>query len=201
MSDDDAIVVKKALSAIARVRRRAGLGAVAEMLHGDEGQRVRRLGLDRLSTHGLLGERPTPWIQALLRRLIAAGLADVTASQFPVPYLTRAGVAAMKGETPIRVLPPPEELEGKRKKRAKGPKVTREPPPGMDGELFERLRAERLALAKEQGVPAYVVCHDRTLMEIAADKPRDASELGRVAGMGPARIEAYGDRLLAIVNG
>ncbi len=201
VSEDDALVVRKALSAIARVRRRAGLGAVAEMLHGDEGPRVRRLGLDRLSTHGLLSDRPAPWIQALLRRLITAGLADVTPTQYPVPFLTKSGVAAMKGEAPIRVLPPPAESSARKKKDgAKAAKVTREPPPNMDGALFERLRAERLALAKEQGVPAYVVCHDRTLMEIAADKPRDARELAKVAGMGPARVEAYGERLLAVGN-
>ena len=50
-------------------------------------------------------------------------------------------------------------------------------------------------------MPAYVICHDRTLMEIAADRPTDLSALAQVAGMGPARIEAYGDTLLAVVNG
>src|SRR5690606_22891165 len=83
VSEEDAIVVRKALSAVARTRRRAGLGAVAEMLQGDSGPRVRRLGLDRLSTHGLLSAHPMPWIQALLRRLVTAGLVDVTPTQYP----------------------------------------------------------------------------------------------------------------------
>jgi ATP-dependent DNA helicase RecQ len=110
----------------------------------------------------------------------------------------------MKGETPIRVLLPPvmeEETARPRKRGARGTaRATREPPPGLDAALYERLRAERLVLAKEKGVPAYVVCHDRTLMEIAADRPADREALAKVAGMGPARLEAYGDRFLAVVH-
>ncbi len=203
VSEEDAIVVRKALSAVARVRQRAGLVAVAEMLHGADTPRMRKMRLDELSTFGLLSAHPVPWVQSLLRRLISAGLVDITASQYPVPYLTRAGVAAMKGEAPIRVLLPPVREEEtpprKRGARATG-KPTREPPPGLDAGLYDRLRAERLALAKEKGVPAYVVCHDRTLMEIAADRPADRDALARIAGMGPARIEAYGERFLAVVN-
>ncbi len=199
---DESILARKALSGIARVRRRAGLIAVAEMLHGDDGTRIKRMGLDRLSTHGMFAEHPMPWIQAFLRRLISAGLVDVTPTKFPVPFLTKSGIAAMKGEIPIRVIPPPPDAGSPRKKREKSEakKPTREPPAGMDASLFERLRALRLSLAKEQGIPAYVVCHDRTLMEIAADKPRDRDALSRVAGMGPARMEAYGDKLLEIVT-
>jgi len=70
----------------------------------------------------------------------------------------------------------------------------------MGASLFERLRETRLELAKQKGVPAYVVCHDRTLMEIAADRPTDLAALAKVAGMGPARIEAYGETLLSVVN-
>src|SRR5690606_30730877 len=103
----------------------------------------------------------------------------------------------------IRVLPPPPSAPAERRERRsprKAEPIGREPPANMDAGLFERLRAERLAIAKEKGAPAYVVCHDRTLMEIAAEKPRDRGELARVAGMGPARIEAYGERLLAVVH-
>jgi ATP-dependent DNA helicase RecQ len=202
VSEEDAIIVRKALSAVARVKGRAGMLAIAEMLHGEDNERVVRMGLARLSTHGLLHDKPTPWIHALLRRLVTAGLVDITPTEYPVPFLTRPGVLAMKGEVPIRVLVPPSDFGEKKKKRAPStPRAERAPPPGMDTGLFERLRAERLLMAKAQNVPAYVVCHDRTLMEIAAEKPRNRIELTKIAGMGPARVHAYGDRLLAVVNG
>ena len=202
VSDDDAVVVQKALSAVARARRRVGFNKVASMLHGDVDKVLVRWRLDRVSTFGLFEDRPKPWILALLRRLISAGLVDITPDKFPMIFLTPAGVRAMKGADPIRVLPPEEHVATKKgaTPRAKRAKSKREPPPGMDPELFERLREERLEMAKERGVPAYVVCHDRTLMEIAADRPLDKGALAAVAGMGPARIDAYGDRLLAVVN-
>jgi ATP-dependent DNA helicase RecQ len=62
--------------------------------------------------------------------------------------------------------------------------------------LFESLRAWRAAEAKEQGVPAYVIFHDATLREIATGRPGSLAELGTVSGVGEAKLERYGQRLL-----
>ena len=203
VDDADTLLVQKALSGVARVKRKVGLQAIAKMLHGDQDPQLVRWQLDRLSTHGLLEEHPRTWIVALLRRLITAGLVDLTPTDRPVLFLTKAGAATMKGETPVRVLPPPPEAARATRKgasRSSASAKKRPVPANMDEALFEKLREERMSLAKEQGVPAYVICHDRTLMEIAADKPLDLAELSKVAGMGPARLSQYGDRLLAVVQ-
>ncbi len=86
--------------------------------------------------------------------------------------------------------------------RPKAAKRTGAPalPENVDSELFERLRATRLELAKERGVPAYVVCHDRTLLEMAAYKPSSVEALSEIHGMGPARISSYGEPFLATVR-
>ena len=68
-----------------------------------------------------------------------------------------------------------------------------------DEALFQALRARRMALAKEQGVPPYVIFHDRTLVEIARVKPRRLPELGAIVGIGKAKLERYGDDVLAVV--
>ncbi|MBZ0121379.1 MAG: RecQ family ATP-dependent DNA helicase, partial [Sandaracinaceae bacterium] len=115
VSDEDALIVRKALSGVARVRGRAGLTAVAKMLKGDTGERVRRLGLDRLSTFRLLEAHDEKWILSLLRRLITAGLVDLSASDYPKALLTAAGVTVMKGEAPVRVLAPPSSKAPKRR--------------------------------------------------------------------------------------
>lgn len=198
ISDEDAVVVRKALAGVARNQRRAGLTAVADMLHGADNERLRRLGLTELSTHGLLSSQPKAWVLALLRRLITAGLVDITSTDFPLPFLTPAGVAAMKGEEPVRVLLPPAGAGGKRleKRRSKAHEL----PADVDAALFERLRETRLDLAREKGVPAYLVCHDRTLVEIAAFKPASIEALSQIHGMGPARIASYGEPLLAVVH-
>ncbi|MEZ4441717.1 MAG: ATP-dependent DNA helicase RecQ [Polyangiaceae bacterium] len=205
VSEEDALVVRKALAGVARLRGRAGLKALAASLHGSDTQRVRELGLTQLSTHGILSAHSEAWIMVLLRRLMTAGLVDVTGSDFPVPFLTQAGIAVMKGDAPVRVLLPRTGAGQKRagQRRAgggsRGPRPIPVDDPDFDGALYEKLKEARLEAAKERGVPAYVVCHDRTLREMAAQKPRTREQLAEVHGMGPARIESYGDRLLRVL--
>ncbi|MFW6087414.1 MAG: HRDC domain-containing protein, partial [Myxococcota bacterium] len=69
-----------------------------------------------------------------------------------------------------------------------------------DEGLFEALRAERLRLARDNDVPAYVVCHDRTLAEMAAARPTTPEQLAAVHGMGPARIDRWGAPLLDVIR-
>jgi len=109
LSDDDALTVRKALAGVFRTRRRAGLHAVAEMLHGAQSERLRRMEMLHLRSHGALAEHPRPWIVALLRRTITAGLADLTPTDYPVPFLTPRGQAVMRGEAPVQLLLPPPE--------------------------------------------------------------------------------------------
>jgi len=199
-SDEDALLVRKALAGVARNQGRAGLTAVSDMLHGTDNERLRRLGLTELSTHGLLAAHPKPWVLALLRRLITAGLVDLSTGDFPIPYLTGPGIAAMKGEEPVRVLVPPADAgrpaAAKKERRRSKTKL----PDNVDASLFESLRATRLDIARAKGVPAYVICPDRTLIEIAAYKPRSMNALADIYGMGPARIESYGAPFLDTVN-
>jgi ATP-dependent DNA helicase RecQ len=170
------------------------------MLHGTDNERLRRLGLTGLTTHGLLAAHPKAWVLALLRRLITAGLVDLTTSEFPIPYLTALGVATMKDEEPVRVLVPAPDAGRAREAKKERPRSERELPDNVDPSLFESLRAVRLDIARAKGVPAYVVCHDRTLAEIAAYKPTSMEALADIHGMGPARIERYGEPFLATVS-
>jgi len=200
VTDEDAIIVRKALSAIARVNRRAGLRAIVDMLHGETTPKVKQLGLLSLSTHGLFAREDPDWILRLLRRCVTAGLVDITASEYPMPFLTSLGIRTMKGEEPVRVMPPPARAH-KPKASASGSKSKASE--GLEGpasRLFEALRATRTSIAQEKGVPAYVVCHDRTLVALAKQRPTSRTALRDVHGMGPARVEAYGDRFLATVR-
>jgi len=72
--------------------------------------------------------------------------------------------------------------------------------PASAAGAFERLRAWRAATAKEQGVPAYVVFHDATLRQIATEEPATLGALGTVSGVGAAKLERYGESLLAALH-
>jgi ATP-dependent DNA helicase RecQ len=198
--EEEALLVRKALAGVARNQGRAGLTAVSEMLHGTDNERLRRLGLTELSTHGLLRDHPKAWVLALLRRLITAGLVDLTTGEFPIPYLTGPGITAMKGEGQVRVLLPPADAGRRRAVKKERRRCQQELPENVDASLFETLRATRLDIARAKGVPAYVICHDRTLIEMAAYKPTSLEALADIYGMGPARIESYGEPFLDAVN-
>jgi len=82
-----------------------------------------------------------------------------------------------------------------RAKAAPGPAVT----VGRGGALFDRLKEWRRKRANADGVPAYVVFHDRTLAEIAERQCRDWADLAAISGVGPAKLERYADEVLAVV--
>jgi ATP-dependent DNA helicase RecQ len=66
--------------------------------------------------------------------------------------------------------------------------------------LIERLRAWRRERSRADGVPAYVVLHDATLRELASVQPSSLGELAAVKGFGPAKLERYGDDVLAVLT-
>ncbi len=196
-------LVRAALSGVAEVRRRAGLTAVAAMLHGKTDARTRRLGLTRRRSHGLMGEHRADWILALLRRCMTAGLVDMTTDQFPVPFLTAAGTDALNGDIEARVLPPPPRVRPSRsaparKARPKTAAPTLDDPD--DKRLFELLRTERGKRARARGKPAYIICGNRTLAEIATNRPGTTDQLAALHGMGPARVAEHGGWILEVVR-
>ena len=202
-SAETAKMVRIALSAVARAHQRAGLGAVAEMLRGVDSERTRRFGFTGLSTFGLLEGRSTPWVMDLLRALIAAGWINLTPTEHPVPFLTGQGTQVMRGTEAVRFALP---VEREKRARKKSP-TPRGPSPALEAldragrDCFERLRAHRAQVARAKGVPAYVVAMDRTLVEMAERSPRSHAELLGVYGMGPARVEQYGDGFLEVLRG
>jgi ATP-dependent DNA helicase RecQ len=189
--------------------------AIAEMVRGVDGDRTRRFGFTELSTFGLLRDRSHAWVMALLRGLLAAGWVDLTPTEHPVPFLTQSGAEVMRSHGPVRlVLPAERDISRPRARRdPSGRTASRSAPPAphasregktealdaLDAsarDRFERLRAHRATVARTRGVPAYVVALDRSLIEMAARAPRSHAELLAVFGMGPARVEQYGDGFL-----
>jgi ATP-dependent DNA helicase RecQ len=202
-------LVRIGLSGVARANQRAGMVAIAEMLRGVESERTRRFGFTGLSTFGLLSDRSQAWTMSLLRALLAAGWIDLTPTDHPVPLLTRAGAEVMRATDAVRfVLPQERQMrKGKRAGAGVAPVARQAPSAAVDAldeggrSVFERLRAHRAKVARARGVPAYVVAHDKTLVEMVARFPRSEAELLAVPGMGPARVEQYGEGFLDVLRG
>lgn len=205
--EETKIVVQKALSAVARAQRRGGLQAIAEMLHGTTSAKTEKFGFTKLSTFGLLRDRSHEWCVALLRALLTAGWIDLTPTDHPVPYLTKQGAQVMRGELPARIVLPPEHVgagptSSRRRKSApaSGGKAALPPLTSDQQAIFDRLKSVRAEIAQEASMPAYVIAHDRTLHDMVIKNPRSREAMLTVHGMGPARVDHYGDRFLAALS-
>jgi ATP-dependent DNA helicase RecQ len=198
------LIVRKALSAIARVHRRFGLTAAAKLLAGVDDARLTSSGLDQTPTFGSLKGRSQEWLTRLLRRCVTAGFVDFTSGDRPMVQLTAAGRAVMKAERPPRLVLPREHARGRsspaagRSVKKRGRDVESLPPEAEA--LFAALRRLRLELAREESVPAYVVASDRTLRDLAILRPRSLAALQQAHGIGPAKVDRYGERLLAVIG-
>lgn len=188
----------KALSCIARVRGRYGKTRVVDVLIGARTKAVLDAGLDHLSTHGLLSTWLRPDLMSLIDSLVRARLARLTLDEFPRLVLTEEGAETLRKRGPIHLDWQKAEVQPKPIK----PKGSSSSSSAIDEDdpLFVRLRLWRTERAREESVPPYVIAHNRLLHGITQSRPQTLEALGEVAGMGPTKIERYGEALLEIVR-
>jgi len=206
VSEEATVLVRQLLSGIARCRGKFGVGVVAEMMAGAQTERTAKWSLDTLTTFGLLRDHPTKRIIAMLHRLLEAGLArqrDPDGVRFrPVIELSVSGISVMKGERPAPaslsdLLPRKAVAESSSAPRIDMTERHMDP---VAMERFENLRALRTRIAQTRSLPPYIICHDKTLKQMAIDAPTDATALARIKGMGPYKIKMYGEAFLEAIK-
>jgi ATP-dependent DNA helicase RecQ len=193
---------QKLLSTIYRCQQASGFGFAAthivDVLRGKLTDKVRKFGHERLSTFGLGAEVAEADWRLLLRQLVAQHLVEVDYERFNVLRLTEASRAVLRGERRIELRRQVAVARG----RAKKAKLTEGAPLGAaEAALFDKLRQWRAQVAREHGVPAYVVFHDATLQAIAQARPATLDALRVIPGLGERKLANYGERLLALVGG
>ncbi|MEO8849127.1 MAG: DNA helicase RecQ [Casimicrobiaceae bacterium] len=187
---------QKALSTIYRTGQRFGALHLIDVLRGKAGERVSRWEHDKLSVFGVGADVDEATWRIVLRQLVALGFAEVDHTAYGALKLCAAARPVLKGEQRIsmrRTVARPR--ASTRSRGAAAADVA-----GADAPMLARLKAWRLAQAREQAVPAFVILNDRTLVEIARDRPSDATALAQVSGIGAAKLARYGDALLRIVD-
>jgi ATP-dependent DNA helicase RecQ len=205
---DATIAAQKLLSAALRTGQRFGAGHLIDVLAGRRTERVAQFGHDQLPTFGVGADLDDRAWRGVARQLVAQGLLRVDAQAYGAFQVTDAAWAVLRNQSRLELRraaePAPRVSRSKSGGTAKAARAAGRPAasdldPG-DLELFESLRAERKLIADEQGVPAFVVCHDSTLKLIAQRRPRDTTELLQVPGIGAAKSARYGERILAVVG-
>ncbi len=194
---DGTVAAQKALSAALRTGQRFGAGHLIDILRGKLTDKVRQFGHDRLPTFGVGVEMDDMGWRSVFRQLLAGGVLAADATAYGALKLTDSARPILKGEISLKLRQRSDRPKGK---PARSKNLPDSPPQrANDSPLLARLRTWRSERAREQGVPAYVILHDRTLYEIAALLPDSAQALLAVPGIGLAKADRYGEDLLAIV--
>ena len=200
--------VRKALSCIVRTGQRFGAQHVVNVLRGSEGERICRLGHDRLSTYGIGADIDARAWRGILRQMVARGMLEVDPGGFGGLRLTESALPVLRGERTVEMRR--ESLRtvaaasaGRKRRSAALTALSADDEVVMDAAaeaLFERLRARRKELAAEQGVPPYVVFHDRALAAMAVHRPTTPEKFLMIGGVGEKKLEKYGEDFMAEIR-
>ena len=187
---------QKAMSAILRTGQRFATGYLIAVLRGKGDDRVSRYGHDRLPTFGVGKNRSEKYWRALFRQLYAAGCTEMDIVRFGRWSVTGAGREVLRGGAAFRMRA---DVAGRRRAQSRRP-----PPPApaadpADAALLKALKARRRELAEAQGVPAYVVFADRTLIDMARRKPRTEREMAGLHGVGEMKLKRYAGSFLPVI--
>jgi ATP-dependent DNA helicase RecQ len=193
---DGTIAAQKALSAVYRTGRRFGAHHLVDILIGNASERVRRLGHDRLKTFGVGSELDRGQWLSVFRQLVACGiLAPDPAHGGLAP--AAAADEILRGRRAVRFRRDTRRTE---RRREGSPAAAAAALDHAAHRLWEALRAWRLAEAKRQQVPPYVIFHDATLLEVARRRPASLAALGEIPGIGHSKRERYGAALVELVG-
>jgi ATP-dependent DNA helicase RecQ len=194
---DATTIARKILSCVARVRQTWGLAHVADVLVGRATDKVVAARHTELSTFGLLKDEAPAAIRGYIEQLVGGGLLVREGEPFAVLKITAAGAALLRGDGDA-VLFRETQPAGKKKR---GRPAASEFVESGEQALFDRLRDVRLRIARERGVPPYVIFHDTTLRDLVLRKPKTIDDLQEVYGIGARKAAALGDELLAAIRG
>ncbi len=201
---DGTVAAQKALSCVYRTGQRFGVTHLVDVLRGTANARMAQLGHDQLSTFGIGAELDARRWKGVFRQLVAMGLLEIDIEGHGSLRLTDASRAVLKGQQAVALREDAEPRRGRGRERDRGARsAAASAAPALDADeqmLFDALRSLRARLAREQSVPAYVIFHDATLRAIARQRPATLDELGGVSGVGVAKLERYGDEVLATLH-
>jgi ATP-dependent DNA helicase RecQ len=185
--------VRKALSAALRTGESFGAGHLIDILTGTTTDKIAQRGHDALPTFGVGREFSRREWQAIFRQVMGRDLLRPDTERHGALRMTEAARPILRGEETVMLRR--DTLAAKDRPQAKA-LVSEDAAP-----LLSALKSKRRALAEAQGVPAYVIFTDRTLIEMAETRPRTLDEFARIGGVGAAKLERYGAAFLAIING
>lgn len=180
---DITIEAQKIFSCIFRMKERFGTSLIAEVLRGSKNKKVLDLGLDKLSTYGIIKQYTVKEIRDLINVLTAEDYLMLTDGQYPVVRLKEKAVAVLKNEEKVY-----QKVEKKKAKVAR------------DSGLFEMLRSLRKEISEREKVPPYIVFTDSTLREMSEHFPINKKTMLNIKGVGESKLNKYGEEFIEVIK-
>ena len=197
---DGTVAAQKALSAIVRTGQRFGTEHLTNVLIGEQSEAVEKFGHDRLPTFGVGKEYGKQEWRAIFRQLHGGGVVALDITGHGTWSVTEAGRRVLKGIDKVTLRKDTLKPATRKTARAAANAVALAEGGADDTALFEALRKRRSELAREQGVAAYVVFADKTLIDMARRKPATTAEMAAVHGVGESKLRQYGAIFLEVVR-
>jgi ATP-dependent DNA helicase RecQ len=186
--------VRKALSAILRTGEHFGAGHLIDILTGNETDKIRQRGHGALPTFGVGQEHDRRTWQAIFRQMMGLDLIRPDPARHGALRMTEAARPVLRGEEVVMLRK--DTVTAAPRRNAPRALVSEE-----DAPLLAALKARRKELAEAARVPAYVVFPDRTLIEMAENRPRSLDEMAQINGVGAKKLERYGNAFLEVIRG
>ena len=196
---EESIIVRKALSGVARMSRRTphgweprfGRGRIVQMLAGSKSQEILSAKLDQLTTYGILRDMGAGYLNGLMRAMADAGLVCTVTGEFPLMTLTPLGDKVMRGAASFQLVWPNSDT---------GRKEVALKDHGHDGQLYSLLREMRAKMAKRADVPPYIIFSNKTLEALTRYLPTTTEEALHIPGIGTAKLQAYAEPFLEAIR-
>jgi len=189
-----------ALSCVYRTGQRFGVVHLTDVLLGKTTPKVEQFRHRLLSTFGIgKAISPQQW-SSVFRQLVAAGYLETDMDAFGGLRLSETSRPVLRGETEVWLRRDIEVSNRKVSKVERGARAKESYAEVNNDPLWHALKAKRIELAKEQGVPPYVIFHDSTLLEMLNLRPGSLTEMGKISGVGQAKLTRYGDEFLQVLE-
>jgi len=185
-----------ALSCVYRTGQRFGVSHLIDVLLGKATPKVEQFNHQQLSTFGIGNDLAQQQWSSVFRQLVAAGYINVDMEAYGGLKLAEAARPVLRGEQEVWLR---RDADPVKRKAQRGERKSRDTG-SNDDPLWQALRAKRMELAREQGVPPYVILHDSTLVEILNRRPLTLEEMAQIGGVGQAKLAKYGDAFLQVVE-
>lgn len=175
--------VQKVLSCVIRMGQKFGKTMVAQVLAGSKNKKMKDFGFEKLTTYGILKGQSAKEIGSFIEFIISENYLGVGHGQFPTIYVTEEGKTVLLGKQSVF-----------RKASVETKQITKDDP------LFESLRALRMDIAQESGVPPFVVFSDKTLQDMVNFRPTTEEAFLAISGVGRTKLERYGEAFMKAIR-